>query len=49
MSIEETVRSAMEHGQRSALFEEVSNIRRLFPNKNLELVYEEAYERVMKI
>ena len=27
----------------------VLNIRRLFPNKNLELVYEEAYERVMKI
>tara|TARA_R100000544_G_C2223417_1_gene59009 strand:+ start:810 stop:959 length:150 start_codon:yes stop_codon:yes gene_type:complete len=49
MSIEDVVYSAEEHGQRSALFEEVSKIRNKYPHKTLESVYEEAYQNVMKV
>lgn len=45
--IEDLVFSAYEHGKREALFENVSKIRQLYPLKNLNEVYEEAYQQVM--
>ena len=49
MSIEDIVYGAEEHGQRTALFKEVSRIRNKHPHKPLESVYEEAYQNVMKL
>ena len=46
--IEELVYSAHEHGQRTQLLEQVSIIRKKYPYKQLEDVYEEAYSKVMK-
>ncbi len=46
--IEELVYSAHEHGQRSQLFEKVSEIRNQHPRMLLEDVYDKAYSEVMK-
>lgn len=46
--IEELLYSALEHGQRDALLKEVTRIRKNHPNKNLDNVYNEAYQIVMK-
>lgn len=45
--IEDLVFSAYEHGKREALFEEVGKIRLVYPLKNLNEIYEEAYQQVM--
>jgi hypothetical protein len=45
--IEKLLYSAMEHGQRDALLDEVSKIRTNYPFKNLDDVYDEAYQTVM--
>ena len=45
--IEKLLYSAMEHGQRDALLDEVSKIRTNYPHKNLEDVYDDAYQTVM--
>ena len=46
--IEELVYSAHEHGQRSQLFEKVSEIRNQHPRMLLEDVYELAYQKTIK-
>ena len=46
--IEELVYSAHEHGQRSQLFEKVSEIRNEHPRMQLEDIYDKAYSEVMK-
>ena len=45
--IEKLLYSAMEHGQRDALLKEVTKIRTNYPHKNLEDVYDDAYQTVM--
>jgi hypothetical protein len=45
--IERLLYSAMEHGQRDALLDEVSKIRTNYPFKSLDDVYDEAYQTVM--
>lgn len=47
--IEELVYSAHEHGKREVLFNEIYNLRKLYPNMKLEDIYEEAYQNVMKV
>jgi len=46
--IEKLLYSAMEHGQRDALLNEVTNIRNKYPHRNLDEIYDEAYQTVMK-
>ncbi len=46
--IEELIYSAHEHGQRSQLFEKVSEIKNEYPRMLLEDVYDKAYSEVMK-
>tara|TARA_A100001015_G_scaffold309021_1_gene407695 strand:+ start:318 stop:470 length:153 start_codon:yes stop_codon:yes gene_type:complete len=46
--IESLLYSAMEHGQKDALLKEVTNIRNKYPRRNLDDVYDEAYQSVMK-
>ncbi len=38
----------MEHGQKDALLKEVTIIRNNYPHRNLDDVYDEAYQTVMK-
>ncbi len=45
--IENLLYSAMEHGQRDALLNEVSKIRDKYPHKLIDDVYDEAYQTVM--
>ena len=45
--IEQLLYSAMEHGQRDALLNEVTKIRTNYPHRNLDDIYDEAYEIVM--
>lgn len=45
--IEDLVYSAYEHGQRTRLFERVSEIKKSEPNMQLEDIYEKAYSEVM--
>ena len=45
--IEDLLYSAMEHGQRDALLNEVSKIKNNSPYKHLDDVYDEAYKIVM--
>ena len=45
--IEKLLYSAMEHGQRDAILDEDSKIRTKYPFKNLDDVYDEAYQTVM--
>jgi|TARA_B100001094_G_C18093075_1_gene751506 hypothetical protein len=46
--IEELVYSALEHGKRNDLFDEVSKIKQENPNMLLQDIYDKAYQRVMK-
>jgi hypothetical protein len=46
--IEELIYSAHEHGQRSQLFEKVSEIRNEHPRMPLEDIYDKAYSEIMK-
>ena len=46
--IEKLLYSAMEHGQRDALINEVYYIRTKYPHRNLDEIYDEAYQTVMK-
>ena len=45
--IENLLYSAYEHGQRSAMLEEVSKTKAHHPHWPLEDIYEEAYQNVM--
>ena len=45
--IEELVYSAYEHGKRTQLLENVTNIKQQHPNMKLEEIYELAYKEVM--
>jgi hypothetical protein len=47
-AIEELVYSALQHGKRNALFDEVSKIKQENPNMLLQDVYDKAYQQVMK-
>lgn len=47
--IEELVYSAYEHGKREVLFNEISNLRKLYPSMKLEELYDLAYQNVMKV
>lgn len=47
-TIEELVYSALEHGKRNDLFDEVSKIKQENPNMLLQDVYDKAYQQVMK-
>lgn len=45
--IENLLYSALEHGKRDALLNEVSKIRNKYPRKSIEEVYDEAYQIIM--
>lgn len=47
--IEELVYSAYEHGKREVLFNEIYDLRKLYPNMKLEELYDLAYQNVMKV
>lgn len=47
--IEELVYSAYEHGKREVLFNEIHDLRKLYPNMKLEELYDLAYQNVMKV
>lgn len=46
--LEELVYSALEHGKRDEMFEEIAKIRTATPNLPLEQLYNMAYQEVMK-